>query len=807
MIDFALKNRLLIMLLTLLLAGAGILSAKRLPIDAVPDITNIQVQVMATAPALGPLEVERFLTAPVEMSMGGMPNVEEIRSVSQFGLSVVTVVFKEGTDIYWARQQISERLQSARETIPAGIPMPKAGPVATGLGEIYQFQVRSKPGYQHTLMQLREVLEWDIALPLRSVPGVVEINTNGGEARAFEVRLNPQLLESKRIPIAKVFEGIDKNNGNEGGGYTIESTGEQRIVRGEGLLTSLEDLRKIVLDTSSDGTPILLGQVAEVLEAPVLRQGAVTRDGQGEGVVGVVMLLAGENSREVAKAARAKLAEIEKTLPEGIELDTFYDRTELIDATIRTLARNLIEGGVLVVVVLLLLLGSVRAGLVVALAVPLSMLGAFIGMALLGLSGNLMSLGAIDFGLIVDGSVVMIENVVRRVGEYRHKHPGEKAPVEVVRDACREVARPVVFGVGIILLVYLPILSLRGIEGKMFRPMAFTVLFALITSLILALTLMPTLAAIFLRGVSEKESWLVRKSKAIYTPLLKRAIDMPAQVLGIAGLAFLVSVLIALNLGADFIPKLDEGALVVQAARLPSVSLETTVQMTTRIEQCLKRFPEVRSVLSKSGRPEIPNDSMTINYSDVYVTLNDPSTWRFGSKPELIKAISAALEKEVPGNAYSYSQPIEMRMADLIAGVKGDVGISLYGDDFAVLRAKAQEILTTLRQIPGAADVAVDQTGGLPYLRVVIDRQAIARHGIQARTVSGRPGHCRRQTRRRNLRRPAPLPHPGKIGPRIPGRPSAIATAKSPRCAGSPNSNRGISQIYQRRRPCPGKPR
>lgn len=734
-IDFALNNRVLVILGSFLLAGGGFLAMTKLPVDAVPDVTNVQVQVMTTAPALSPLEVEQFITFPVESAMSGLPRVSEIRSVSQFGLSVVTIVFEEGTDIYWARQLVGERLLTARENIPAGVPTPKLGPIATGLGEIYQFEVKSKPGYHHTLMERREVLEWQIAYQLRSVPGVIEVNTNGGELRAYEVRIDPRLLHDFKIPISRVLEAIQQNNANEGGGYLILHSQEQRIVRGEGLVGSKEDMERIVLDTRADGTPVYLGQVATVTFAPVLRQGAVTRDGRGEGVVGIAMLLAGENSREVVARVKEKMEEIKKTLPPGIEIDVFYDRTELVERTERTLVKNLLEGGALVIIVLLVLLGSVRAGLVVALAVPLSMLGAFVGMLYAGLSGNLMSLGAIDFGLIVDGSVVLIENVVRRVAERRHEHREAAAPMEVIRDACREVARPVVFGVGIILLVYLPILSLRGLEGKMFRPMALTVIFALLTSLVLALTLMPVLASIFLRSVSEHEPILVRLAKSVYQPLLRLAMRLPLVTFGISGVLFLVSVAIATQLGAVFIPKLDEGAIAVQATRLPSVSLETTVQMTTQIEKCLMKFPEVESVICKSGRPEIANDPMMVNLTDVIITLKPRETWRFESKEELVKAMEKALEKEVPANAYSFSQPIEMRVAELVAGVKSDVGISLYGDDLNVLRAKADEIAKTLSKIPGAADVQVEQTGGLPYLRVIVDRQAVARYGVNARDV------------------------------------------------------------------------
>ncbi len=734
-IDFALGNRFLMFLGSLLILVAGLFAATRLPIDAVPDVTNVQVQVMTTAPALGPLEVEQAVTIPVESAMSGMPRVEEIRSVSQFGLSVVTVVFAEGTDIYWARQQVNERLQEARENIPPGVPPPKTGPIATGLGEIYQFEVRNLPGSSMPLMKLREVLDWQIAPQLRSVPGVIEVNTNGGQLRAYEVRPDPDKLRTFNIPLAKIFEALEQNNANEGGGYLLLRGQEQRIVRGEGLIHSLEDVRNVVLDSRGEGTPVFLHQVAEVDFAPVLRQGAVTRDGRGEGVVGIVMLLAGENAREVVSRTKEKMEEIRKTLPAGIDIDVFYDRTELVERTIHTLEHNLIEGGALVVIVLLILLGSVRAGVIVALAVPLSMAGAFVGMWYAGLSGNLMSLGAIDFGLIVDGSVVLIENVVRRVAEHRHEHKTDRAPLAVIKSACQEVARPVVFGVGIILLVYLPILSLRGVEGKMFRPMALTVIFALLTSLALALLLMPVLASVFLRSVSEKEPFLVRWAKALYEPLLLFAVNRPSLVVAGAMSVFLLSVLTATQLGAVFIPRLDEGTIAIQATRLPSASLESSVEMTTRIEKCLMKLPEVESVVSKSGRPEIANDPMTINLTDVIITLKPRESWRYSKKEDLVKEMEEILEREVPGQAYAFSQPIELRVAELVAGVKSDVGISIYGDDLESLRATAEDVASVVGNVRGAADVAIEQSEGLPYLRVILKRDVLARHGINVRTV------------------------------------------------------------------------
>jgi cobalt-zinc-cadmium resistance protein CzcA len=737
LIDFALRNRFVVGLNTLLLIAVGLWATVNLPIDAVPDVTNVQVQVLTTSPALGPLEVEQFITIPVETALSGVPKIEEVRSVSQFGLSAITVVFEEGTDIYWARQMIGERLIAARENIPDGMGRPEMGPISTGLGEIYQFEVRSKPGYQHTLMERREVLDWQIAYQLRSVPGVIEVNTFGGELKTYEVQLDPNKLLNYGISINRVFDALKANNANAGGGYLVHQQ-EQRVIRGEGLVKSPADVADIVLEERSDGTPITIRDIGDVRFAPMLRQGAVTRDGKGEAVVGIVMLLMGENARTVVDRVEQKKQEIEKTLPEGLEISTFYDRTELVRQTIGTVTKNLIEGGVLVIVVLLLLLGSIRAGLIVALAVPLSMLGACIGMVLTGLSGNLMSLGAIDFGLIVDGSVVLIENIVRRAAEYSHEHPGERVPRSLIREACHEVARPVVFGVGIIMIVYLPILSLRGLEGKMFRPMAFTVIFALLTSLVLALTLMPVLGSIFLRSnVKEKETFLIRWAKRIYRPLLAKAIARPGLVVGIALATFAVSTVAALQLGAVFVPRLDEGSLAIQAIRLPSVSLEASIEMTTKMERVLMAFPQVISVVSKTGRPEIANDPMTVNLTDVLIALKPPHEWPEAiTKEELVERMEAALKEAIPNtNSFSFTQPIELRVQELVAGVRSDVGISLYGEDLEELKSTADRIAEVVGKVEGAADVQVEHTAGLPTLRVRVRRHDMARYGINAADV------------------------------------------------------------------------
>ncbi len=729
-IDFSLNNRFLIIVFVLLLIGVGVNALLNLPIDAVPDVTPNQVQILTNAPGLSPLEVEQFITFPVETAMSGLPGIETIRSVSRFGLSAVTVYFEEDMDIYFCRRLVMERLPQAREAILPGFGTPEMGPISTGLGEIYQFEVK---GEGYSLMELRSILDWDIAFKLRPVPGVVEVNSWGGELKTYEVQIDPNKLLGYNIPMARVFEALETNNANAGGAYIIKNQ-EQYLIRGEGLVQTIEQIGNIVLTAGEDGTPIYVNNVAQVQLAPMVRQGAVTRDGQGEAVTGVVMMLIGENSRVVVDRVKARIEEIRESLPPGVIIDTYYDRTDLVRETINTVITNLSEGGALVILVLLLLLGSFRGGLIVASAIPLSMLFAFIGMRQFGLSGNLMSLGAIDFGLIVDGSVVMIENIVRHLS---HRSESVRERLRVIRQASKEVARPIVFAVGIIIIVYLPILTLRGVEGKMFRPMALTVVFALIGSLILALTLMPILASLVFRGkLSEKETWLIRLVKRVYDPLLQRAIRLPKVTVAISLLIFASSLVLIPSLGAEFIPRLDEGSIALQAWRLPSVSLEESIKSTTMIESVLKQFPEVLTVVSRTGRAEIATDPMGVEVSDIYAMLKSRDQWTTAeTKEELIAKFDEALEKNVPGNLFSYSQPIELRVQELIAGVRSDVAIQIYGDDLDELRHVGDDVVRVVSSVPGAADVRAEQVAGLPYLRVIIDRPAIARYGINASQV------------------------------------------------------------------------
>ncbi|PIU80216.1 MAG: CusA/CzcA family heavy metal efflux RND transporter [Nitrospirae bacterium CG06_land_8_20_14_3_00_70_43] len=740
LIDFSLNHRLLVLAAWLLVVAVGIRSLGQLPIDAVPDVTNVQVQILTQLPALAPEEVERFITFPVETAMSGLPRLEEIRSISKFGLSVVTVVFTEGTDIYWARQLVGERLAAAREEIPAGYGTPEMGPISTGLGEIFQFEVRTErpcgdggdTAECYTPMELREILDWFINYQLRAVAGVVEVNAFGGELKSYQVTLDPARLAAYRLTVGDVVTALSRNNRNVGGAY-IAHAGEQYLVRGEGLIETLTDLAQVVVATRGDGTPIYTRDLGRIELAPMVRQGAVTRDGRGEAVVGIVMMLLGENSRTVTEAVKAKIEKIQSGLPPGVTIDPFYDRTELVDRTIHTVAKNLIEGGVLVVLVLLLLLGNLRGGLIVAAAIPLSMLAAFTAMRWAGLSGNLMSLGAIDFGLIVDGSVVMVENILRLLHERRddgHSH------LEKVRAAAHQVARPVAFAVGIILIVYLPILTLRGVEGKMFRPMALTVVFALAASLIAALTLMPVLASLLLKRVREREPLLFRLARGAYGPLLRAATRKPAITFAVAVATFGASLAVVPFLGAEFIPRLDEGAIALQIWRLPSISLEESNRISTAVERAIRdRFPEVKTVVSRTGRPEIATDPMGVEISDTYLILNDRATWRFETKEALIAAIDETLKARIPGAIYSYSQPIELRIAELISGVRSDVAINVYGDDIDRMHQVAEAIVAVVGRIAGAADAKAEQTTGLPVLRIRLDHAAMARYGLAADDV------------------------------------------------------------------------
>ncbi len=726
-IEFALHQRLLVIAMTLLIGALGVYSLNDIPIDAFPDVTNVQVQVLAEAPGLSPVETERLVTSPIEIAMNGLPQLTEVRSISKFGLAVITVVFEDGVDIYFARQLVLERLQSARESLPPSVPEPEMGPITTGMGEIYQYFLESD---SLDLIELRTVQDWIVKPQLRTVPGVTEVNSFGGLVKQYQVLVDPQRLLSYNLSLQEVFEAVEKNNSVVGGGY-LEHASEQYVVRGIGLVQSEHDLEGIIVK-SEQGSPIYLRNVAKITVGPEARQGAVVMQGRGEVSAAIVMMLKGENSQKVIQRVKAKVEEINKTLPRHVKIHPYYDQTDLVNKTISTVRTNLIEGGLLVLAILLIFLGDLRAGFIVALTIPLSMLFAFIGMEWLGLAANLMSLGAIDFGMIVDGSVVMVENFVRKL---THKE-ADRTTNQIVEGAAKEVGRPILFGILIIIAVYLPILTLEGIEGKMFKPMALTVGFALIGSLLFTLTLIPVLSSLFLKErKTHTEPRLIHWLRGYYTPLLEKALAHKLITFSIAGVLFISSLALVPYLGTEFIPELDEGSILVQPIRMPSVSLTESIAMEKQVQQILMQFPEVEFVVGRLGRPDIATDPMGINLSDIYVTLKPKEEWKTAeTKEELIEKMVEEL-KHVPGINYNITQPIAMRVDELVSGVKSDIAVKLFGEDMEVLKQKADQIAEVVRSVAGAEDVAVEQVSGQTYLNIYIDRDAIARYGLNVDDV------------------------------------------------------------------------
>lgn len=736
-VAWSLRNRLIVLLATLLFAINGVRSAMQLPIDAVPDVTNIQVQVITSAPALSPVEVEQYVSIPVERAMAGIPNTTEIRSTSKYGLSVVTIVFRDGTDIYFARQLVNERMREAQDAVPGQYGNPEMGPISSGLGEIFQFVVQND---KLTVMQLEEVLDWQIAPALRTVPGIVELNSFGGEDKQYQIVLDPTRLQAAGVSVAQVVEALEKSNANAGGGY-IEHQNEHFVIGTNGLVKNLDDLRRVVIGATSDGVPVTMDTVADVQFGPRLRRGAASKDGEGEVVVGVAMMLMGENSRTVTQAVKDKLAAIQPSLPEGTRVEPFYDRSVLVSRTIKTVAKNLVEGALLVIGILLLLLGDLRAGIVVALVIPLSMLFAVTVMNAAGLSGNLMSLGAIDFGLIVDGAVIIVENAVRRLSLQRQelgRMLSSEERVDTVREATLEVRSASVFGEAIIAIVYLPILALTGIEGKLFRPMATTVLLALLGAFILSLTVVPVLASYLVRPAEgEHETWLLRKAHALFVPVLRGAMKRRWIPLMASVALLTASIFMFTRVGAEFVPQLDEGDLLVEARRMPGTALSMSVSTDERLARALRKIPEIAHVVGKAGAPEVATDPMGMEQSDVYVQLKSRDQWRSGvSKEDIAKAMSEAIEENVPEIAGGVSQPIQMRTNELIAGVRSDVAVLLYGSDLDVLRELGDNIAAIVQKINGAEDVRVEQVAGLPYLRVIPDRGKLARYGLTVADVN-----------------------------------------------------------------------
>ncbi|MBI5536051.1 MAG: efflux RND transporter permease subunit [Deltaproteobacteria bacterium] len=736
-VAWSLRNRPVVIVATILFVLFGIRSSFSLPIDAVPDITNIQVQVITAAPALSPTEVEQYISVPVERGMAGIPRSTEVRSVSKYGLSVVTIVFHDGTDIYFARQMVNERIREVQELVPEQYGRPEMGPITTGLGEIFQFVVRND---QMSLMQLEELLDWTIGPQLRTVPGVVETNSFGGEDKQYQIILDPKRLQAAGLSVAEVVSAVEKANANAGGGY-LEFNREHFVIGTDGLVKSLEDLKRVVIGATPQGVPITVETVGDVQFGPRLRRGAASKDGKGEVVVGVALMLMGENSRTVTEGVRAKLAAIQPSLPKGTTIEPFYDRSVLVNRTIRTVGQNLAEGALLVVGVLFLLLGNLRAGLVVATTIPLSLLFAIVVMNAAGLSGNLMSLGAIDFGLIVDAAVIIVENSVRRLSERRTELGRDLSPeerTETVKTATLEVRSASVFGEAIIAIVYLPVLALTAIEGKLFRPMATTVLLALAGAFILSLTLIPVLTSYFVKPKrGEQEAWILRKVHRLFVPALHGALRHRFATVGAAVLMLACASALFTRIGAEFVPQLDEGDILIEARRLPGIALSESVATDLRLERAVKAIPEVDHVVARVGAPEIATDPMGFEQSDVYVGLKDRSQWRPGlTKAALAKELSEAVEHAVPEIAGAISQPIQMRTNELVAGIRSDVAVMLYGRDLDKLAELGTTVAEVVRRVPGAVDVRVEQVAGLKYLRVIPDRARLARYGLTIEDVN-----------------------------------------------------------------------
>ena len=736
-VRWSLRNRPIILVAMVLFMAIGARAVVTLPIDAVPDVTSVQVQIITSAPALSPTEVEQYISIPTERAVSGIPHSNEVRSISQYGLSVVTVVFNDDTNIYFARQLVGERMVEIQNAVPSQYGKPEIGPISSALGEVFQFVVQND---RLSLMEREEILEWSIAPALRTVPGVVEVNSLGGENRQYQVILDPKRLQAARVSLAEVVSALEKSNANAGGGY-IEHNREQFVIGTSGLVKNLDDLRRVVIGATPDGTPITIATVGDAQFGPRLRRGAATADGKGEVVVGVALMLLGENARTVTSAIKTKLAAIQSSLPPGTTIEPFYDRSILVDRTIRTVTKNLLEGALLVIAVLFVLLGDLRAGIVVAAVIPLSMLFAISVMNAFGLSGNLMSLGAIDFGLIVDGAVIIVENTVRRLSEKQAQSAAPLSKEErlhVIEEATLEVRQASVFGEAIIAIVYVPVLSLTALEGKLFRPMATTVLLALGGAFILSLTLVPVLASYLVRPTKKvHETRLLQWAHTLYVPAFRAAMrhSKTTLALGVASLA--IGVLLFTRVGAEFIPQLDEGDLLYEARRLPGVALSESVATSLRMERRLLSIPEIAHVVSKTGSPALGNDSMGIHETDVYIDLKAKSSWRKGlTRAGLAREISEKVESTGPEISGALTQPIQMRTNELVAGIKSDVAVILYGHDIEELRRLGDAIAKIVGEVPGAVDVRVEQVAGLRYLRVVPDRAKLARYGLTIADVN-----------------------------------------------------------------------
>ncbi len=729
-LHFSLTQRLLVIIGALLLVVGGVSAWNGLTLDAVPDITPNQVVINTRTGGMAPSEIESLVTYPLETVLNGIPGVDEVRSISTYGLSQVTVTFDDGVDTYFARQLVNERLLSVREQLPTGIDAPQMGPLSTGLGEIFQYAVESDT---RSPMDLRTLQDWVIRPQMRGVRGVAEINSYGGYEKQFEVRPDPQRMLARSVSLKEIIEALERNNQNVGGGF-IERKGEQTVVRSVGLVGNRSTIGKIVV-AAERGIPIYIKDVADVVIGSPQRTGVSTKDGR-EAVIGVVLMLKGENGRVVANASAKRLAEIQTQLPAGVKVTPVYNRADLVNVTVHTVQRSLVEGGLLVIVVLVVLLGNLRGSLIAAVAIPLSMLAAIICMNRFGISGNLLSLGAIDFGLVVDGAVIMVENCIRRLSEAREqagKKLDEPERRRVIEEACGEVRQVTQFGELIIIATYLPILALEGVEGKMFRPMALTVVFALVGALVLSLTLIPALCSVFLSGdTREKRNPLMELLSRVYRPVLGWALRSRGLVLAGAVALLAVAGLLGARLGSEFIPQLDEGSILIQPVRLRTVGVQETVSLVSAMERAIKPIPEVATVFSRSGTPEVATDVMPMSLTDGYIMLKPRDRWRRGmTKEKLIEEIEKRVES-VRGQGYGFTQPIQMRFGELVGGVKADVGIKVFGEDLDTLKKKADEVAQAVRSIPGAADVSVEQVDDVPVLEIRTDQEAVARVGVNA---------------------------------------------------------------------------
>nr|HAT8715338.1 CusA/CzcA family heavy metal efflux RND transporter [Legionella jordanis] len=741
-IHFSIRHRWLVLLSILGLMGFGIYNFKNLPIDAVPDITNVQVQINTEAEGYSPLEVEQRITFPIETALAGLPKLDYSRSLSRYGLSQVTVVFEEGTNIYFARQLIAERLQQIKSQLPSGI-VPEMGPIATGLGEIFMYLVEAQPGATkedgsaYTPMDLLTLQKWVILPQLRNTKGVIEVNTLGGQDKQVHVMPYPQKLLAYQLTMNDLIKALEKNNANMGAGY-IEKNGEQYLIRLPGQVKTIEDIKNIIVDKRDD-VILRVGDIADVALGSPLRTGAATQNGK-ELVLGTAMMLVGENSREVSVRVAKKLEEINRTLPKGIIAKPVYDRTKLVDKTIKTVGKNLLEGALLVIVILFLLLGNIRTALITAAVIPITMLITITGMVEQGVSGNLMSLGALDFGLIVDGAVIIIENCLRRLGLAQHdlgRLLTKEERFDLTSQAAAEVIRPSIFGVLIITMVYFPIFSLSGVEGKMFHPMAITVVMALSISLLLSLTFVPAAVALFITGkVENKENFVISFIKKGYKPLLSWSITYPWKVIGGSLCLILLSLILLLNMGTEFIPNLDEGDLAIHALRIPGTSLTQSIEMQAILEKRLKQFPEVQEIFSRIGTSEVATDPMPPNMADTFVMLKPREEWPNPKKPraDLIKEMKNVLE-DIPGNSYEFTQPIQMRFNELISGVRSDLAIKIFGDNIDELMNIAEQIKAMLAKTPGASDIKIEQATGLPVLSIIPDKAAMESYGLNIADV------------------------------------------------------------------------